>query len=144
MNVITRTLSISVNPDRLLEDVKAAGLPVDVIGYPGYEPETRRKYNLRKEPHVYHTATGQSGTVEYVADPGYVRVISSRALTTAEERTLDGLLAAHDHTVLSTGQAQRDQEKADLLDIKNTLAAGQNLTLTQLSTFSRIALSREG
>lgn len=138
MSTISRTLSISINPVRLLEDL-AATLPATLLDPIGFVRETDRKYNLRAGPFVYEkTLAGES-----TAQPGDIRLEFSRELTAQEIVDMDAILVAHDHTVLTARQIQLDADLVIIADLKTTIAGGGTLTLAQLTEFTRIALDRE-
>lgn len=138
MILITRTLFMPINPDRLLDDLKAS-LPVTLVDLLGYEPETDRKHVVRSSPYIYSRTLNKDLT----AVPGAIHITATSNLTAQEIVDLDGILAAHDYTILSDSQVKEDDDLLIIGDLKATIAGGGLLTLGQLTSFVRIVLERE-
>ena len=137
MEMTVRTLTVSINPDRLMQELGA--LPVKHLELFGYDRETDRKWILRKGPNAYDKTLKR----ELTAQPGEIHIITSRILTAQEGIDMDAILAAHNHTVLSDPQSQYDADDAIIASLKATLVAGQELTMTQLTNFVKVMFNRE-
>ena len=117
--MLVKIANRDLNLPRLRQEIVEAGLPSgygllvagfnrsnDVVGH--YVPFTVRSEIARRD--------GPDGPIIDSADPGELRFRFDPDLTSPQEITLDGVLAAHDWTVLSTTQA-RKQEDRDAIPI---------------------------
>lgn len=99
------------NAPKLMEELNATGLPITSIGWSGFDRPDPRRYT----PKASRTQVGYSSSAGAdFADPGEMRIATSRALTPLEDTNLTGLLTAHFATVLTAEQQRQDQDNADL------------------------------
>ena len=104
------------NQELLHEEMSAAGLLGGGLLWAGFERLNSRIYT----PSGVHGHT--PGDMEFTYEP---------PLTAPQETTLDGILAAHDSTGLSTGQTNKDQDVIDAAQFVDTFQTWDTLTNAQ-------------
>lgn len=103
MATVIKIANKNINLDRLREELEAAGIPFVGAWMGGFHPVGLNVYEPNASTQVVATATGRP---DVTADPGEIRLkFSVDQLTPAQEVTVDSVLSAHDHTLLSVGQA---------------------------------------
>ena len=114
MAVLIKIMDKDLNLECLQEEMIAAGLPEVGMLIAGFHLQNRRLYSPFTEPEVIARATGKD---DVIAQPGELQFRYDPPLTVGQKRTLDQVLLAHDATVLSTMQKNKDQDDADCLAI---------------------------
>lgn len=102
-----------MNFERLREEMSVAGLPTDFGALlAGFTNINNRLYEPFASTQVISTATDPAGGPDITdsAEPGELRFDYVPDLTGPQQATLDGVLAAHDATNLSTGQQNDDTD----------------------------------
>lgn len=117
MSIIKRTSAKDFNPAGLGEELLAAGLPLEGLGFDGFDRITRRHVTPAAAPKVVGR---DGGTPTDTANPGEIRLHASRALTPGEDAALDTALDLHDRTTLTARQASQDQDTADIEGLLST------------------------
>lgn len=110
MATIIKIANKRINLDRLTEELATAGIPLQSLLLAGFNQFNVRVSQPNASTKVIATGTGKP---DDTAEPGELRFTYDPPLTVAQETTLDGVLAAHDHTVNSTSQNNADQDTAD-------------------------------
>jgi hypothetical protein len=122
MAALIKNVVKDFNQELLQEEMLAASLLGGSLLWAGFERISRRIYS----PSTIHGHT--PGDLHFNYDP---------ELTAPQEATLDGILAAHDHTQLSTQQAHKDTDEQDRLDFIQTFNDWPGLTLAQMQNRTR-------
>ncbi|HLE79123.1 MAG TPA: hypothetical protein VI687_01905 [Candidatus Limnocylindrales bacterium] len=123
MSAVTRVLSTSINPGRLMQEFVAVFSFGCGISWDGYQ------YGERQ------------ATVDVTAPvPGQIRVFPPIELTPAQITVLDNVLAAHNAAVLSDDQVRQDQDVADLVSLRTALTNWDTLTNAQRNAALKLAV----
>ncbi len=104
------------NQELLGQEMQAAGLLGGGLLWAGFDKINRRVYS----PSAIHGNT-----------PGELRFKYEPELTEAQQVTLNGILAAHDSTQLSTGQTNKAQDEIDRQNFVDTFNDWNTLTNVQ-------------
>ena len=101
----------NLNLPLLFEEIVAVGLTQRGLLVAGFTNTSRDQYT----PLATRTEIARSGGVPDFADPGELRFQFGRALTGAEDTALVGVLTAHDATVRTSDQdnKQADEDSVD-------------------------------
>jgi len=113
MVVASRTVLKNINPSKLLEEL--AALPLQSVNWAGFVRSGDRLYIPAAERRIVANGFDRArGHWIEEADPGDLKVSTSRDLTAEEGIRLDSTLAAHDSTLLTAEQQREDQDQADI------------------------------
>jgi len=116
MAVLIKNVVKDFNRELLHEEMDAASLIGASLLWAGFTRLNKRVYT----PSAAHGFT--AGDLHFTYEP---------PLTAPQEATLDGILAAHDHTGTSTFQAHKDTDEQDRQDFVQTFNDWPTLTVAQ-------------
>lgn len=138
MPTLVKTASKDFNPDRLREELEAAGLAAVVtsMGWAGFVKAAPRLYTPAATRRVVATSVSNGERTEDVADPGELRFFTTRDLTGAEDASLTTVLTAHVATQRSAEQVRQDQDEADLDALLATEFAAYRTRVTTWDTLN--------
>ncbi len=120
MTTYVKISTTNINKDRLTEDLINAGLPLPSILYAGFDSGSRI-YTRFTETREIASVTDGTGTTIFTAEPGELRLTYKPSLSTAQQTTLDSVIAAHDPLTLSLEQGREDKDVAVLTQVTNNL-----------------------
>lgn len=116
MAALIKNVVKDFNKELLQEEMAAAGLLGGSLLWAGFERSSRRIYT----PSDAHGHT-----------PGDLHFTYEPPLSAPQETALDNILAAHDHTQLSTLQAHKETDEQDRQDFIQTFNDWPGLTVAQ-------------
>lgn len=114
------------------------------VGFAGFDRLDERV----RTPKAIRTEVGySSNTGADFADPGELRISTSRDLTQAEEISLDAVLLSHVSTSLTAEQVRQDQDEADwtqmIADFPNWDTANTVQRMNMLKRAIRLIIRKE-
>lgn len=113
MATLIKFMNKDLNFDRLRDEIIVAGLPSEFgLLIAGFTRVNKRLYEPFLTAQVISTASDPAGGPDITdsADPGELRFRHDPALSGPDEATLDGLLTAHDASLLSKSQQNSDND----------------------------------
>jgi hypothetical protein len=136
METLVKFMTQDLNPERLKEEMAAAGVPAQGATLAGFTRINARLYQPFASTQVIATHTGQPDTT---AEPGEIKLKFDTAPTAPQETTLDGLLVAHDATNLSSAQQNKDTDLAAIPALVNAWNNWDTFTPSQKDNANRQA-----
>ena len=136
MATVTRIILKDINIELLGEELLAAGLGGLGIVYVGFIRQDTGLHVPKATRSAHATSTVGGVTTEFLSDPGELFFKTD----TDPGAPLDAVLAAHDATGRSVGQAAQDQEDADKLLLQTELEKPGALNQAALRASARLAL----
>ena len=129
MALIVKTVLKPLNADQLMAEL--AALPIAGVTWAGFDKVDDRRYGPMAAAREIGHSVSNGVRVSDTANPGELRITTSRDLTAPETTSLDSILAAHNAATLSAEQQRQDQDTTDLSQLLSDFSAWDGMNNAQ-------------
>jgi len=144
MATIIKIVNKNINPDLLHEQLKVAGIEVQ-IDWGGFAKSSEEVFFTPVlERSVTEVRVENGVKTEVFFDPGELHILATAEELSAKQlEDLDIILADHQAEVKSTDQTRQDQDAADLDELRALYDAGKGVLSGELELMIRWILRRD-